>query len=151
MAYVHVAHDDVVGSHCVFANRLSLAGEVEVGDWVVIGGHTAVHQWVHIGDHAMVQGGALVTQDIPPYIIATNGETHYAGINKVGLSRRGFSAEQIESIHKTCRILFQSELNYQAGCDKAEADVPESPERNKLIEFIRGTKRGIIKQYMSRH
>ena len=150
MAYVHVAHDDVVGSHCVFANRLSLAGEVEVGDWVVIGGHTAVHQWVHIGDHAMIQGGALVVQDIPPYIIATNGETHYAGINKVGLSRRGFTEEQITSIHNTCRILFQSELNYQTGCDKAEAEVPETPERNYLIDFIRNSKRGVIKQYISR-
>ena len=73
MAYVHVAHDDVVGSHCVIANRVSLAGEVEVGDWVVIGGHAALHQWIHIGDHAMIQGGALVTQDVPPFIIATNG------------------------------------------------------------------------------
>ena len=150
MAYVHVAHDDVVGSNCVIANRVSLAGEVEIGDWVVIGGHAAIHQWVHIGDHCMIQGGALVTQDIPPYIIATNGETHYAGINKIGLSRRGFTTEQIESIHNTCRILFQSELNYMAGCDKAEADVPETAERNKLIEFIRGSKRGIIKQYVSR-
>ena len=150
MAYVHVAHDDVVGSRCVIANRVSLAGEVEIGDWVVIGGHAAIHQWVHIGDHCMVQGGALVTQDIPPYIIATNGETHYAGLNKIGLSRRGFTDEQIASIHNTCRILFQSELNYQTGCDKAEAEVPETPERNKLIEFIRGSKRGVIKQYMSR-
>jgi UDP-N-acetylglucosamine acyltransferase len=98
----------------------------------------------------MIQGGALVTQDIPPYIIVTNGEAHYAGINKVGLSRRGFTPEQIESVHNTCRILFQSELNYQAGCDKAEAELPETPERNKLIEFIRGSKRGVVKQYISR-
>jgi UDP-N-acetylglucosamine acyltransferase len=150
MAYVHVAHDDVVGNHCVIANRVSLAGEVEVGDWVVIGGHAALHQWIHIGDHAMIQGGALITQDVPPFIIVTNGEAHYAGINKVGLSRRGFSAEQIESIHNTCRILFQSELNYLAGCDKAEAEVAESAERNKLIEFIRSSKRGIVKQYISK-
>jgi UDP-N-acetylglucosamine acyltransferase len=148
MAYVHVAHDDVVGSHCVIANRVSLAGEVEVGDWVVIGGHAALHQWIHIGDHAMIQGGALITQDVPPFIIVTNGEAHYAGINKVGLSRRGFTAEQIESIHNTCRILFQSELNYLTGCDKAEAELPESAERNKLIEFIRASKRGIVKQYI---
>jgi UDP-N-acetylglucosamine acyltransferase len=98
----------------------------------------------------MIQGGALVVQDVPPFIIATNGETHYAGINKVGLSRRGFTEQQIESIHNTCRILFQSELNYLAGCDKAEAEVAESPERNKLIEFVRGSKRGVIKQYQSR-
>ena len=150
MASVHVAHDDVVGSHCVIANGVSLAGEVEVGDWVVIGGHTAAHQWIHIGDHCMIQGGALLTQDVPPFIIATNGETHYAGINKVGLSRRGFSQEQIESIHNTCRILFQSDMNYMSACDKAEAEVAESAERNKLIEFVRGSKRGVIKPYQSK-
>jgi UDP-N-acetylglucosamine acyltransferase len=123
---------------------------VEVGDWVVIGGHAALHQWIHIGDHAMIQGGALITQDVPPFIIVTNGEAHYAGINKVGLSRRGFSAEQIESIHNTCRVLFQSDLSYLTGCDKAESDIAETPERNKLIEFIRGSKRGVIKQYQSK-
>ena len=130
MAYVHVAHDDVVGSHCVIANRVSLAG--------------------HVGDHCMIQGGALVSQDIPPYVIVTNGEARYAGINKVGLSRRGFTAEQIEAIHNTCRILFQSDLNYMTGCDKAEAELPQSAERDYLIKFIRDSKRGVIKQYQSR-
>lgn len=150
MAYVHIAHDDVVGSNCVIANRVSLAGEVEVGDWAVIGGHVAVHQWVHIGAHAMIQGGALVSQDIPPYIIATHGETHYAGINKIGLSRRGFTPEQITAIHDTCRILFQSDLNYMSACDKAEEELPASPERDYLIEFIRSSKRGVCKPYQSK-
>ena len=91
MAYVHIARDDVVGNHCVIANRVSLAGEVEVGDWCVIGGHVAVHQWVRIGAHAMVQGGALVGKDIPPYVIVRNDTLRFAGINKIGLSRRGFT------------------------------------------------------------
>lgn len=150
MAYVHVAHDDVIGSHCVIANRVSLAGEVEVGDWVVIGGHAAIHQWVHIGNHAMLQGGALVSQDIPPYIIASNGETRYAGINKIGLSRRGFTPEQITAIHDTCRILFQSELNYMSACDKADAELPQSAERDYLVGFVRSSKRGVCKPYQSR-
>ena len=150
MAYVHVAHDDVVGSHCVIANRVSLAGEVEVGDWVVIGGHTAVHQWIHIGDHAMIQGGALLTQDVPPYIIVTNGEAHYAGINKIGLSRRGFTHEQIMAIHDVCRIMFQSDLNYINACDKAEAELPQSPERDYLIGFVRSSERGCIKPYQKK-
>ena len=74
MAYVHIAHDDVVGSHCVMANRVSLAGEVEVGDWAVIGGHVAVHQWTRIGEHTMIQGGALVGKDIPPFITVSNND-----------------------------------------------------------------------------
>ncbi len=114
MAYVHIAHDDVVGNHCVIANRVSLAGEVEIGDWVVIGGHVAVHQWVKIGDHVMIQGGALISQDIPPFIVVRTGEvSRYAGVNKIGLSRRGFTPEAITIIHNSCRILFQSGLNYR--------------------------------------
>ena len=150
MAYVHVAHDDVVGNHCVIANRVSLAGEVEVGDWVVIGGHSAVHQWIHIGDHAMIQGMSGVTKDIPPYITASNNE-HYAGINKTGLSRRGFTHEQIMAIHDVCRILFQSDLNYLNACDKAEAELPQSPERDYLINFVRSSKRGCIKPYVKKN
>ncbi len=148
MAYVHVAHDDVVGSHCVIANRVSLAGEVTVGDWVVIGGHAAVHQWCTIGDHAMIQGMTGLSQDVPPYIIVRNAEPpRYAGLNKVGLSRRGFTEEQIKSINDSCRLLFQSDLNYMAACDEVERTVPQSPERDKLIEFIRGSKRGVIKPF----
>ena len=149
MAYVHVAHDDVVGSHCVIANRVSLAGEVEIGDWVVIGGHAALHQWIHVGDHAMIQGGALVTQDVPPFIIATNGETHYAGINKVGLSRRGFTHEQIATIHDVCRVLFQSDLNFSNACNEVENTLPQSPERDQILAFVRASLggRGVIKKY----
>ena len=146
MAYAHVAHDCVVGDHNVIVNRVSLAGEVEVGDWVVVGGHTAVHQWVRIGNHAMIQGMSGVSKDIPPYI-TTSKDDHYAGINKIGLSRRGFTPERITAIHEACRILFQSGLNYMDACDKAEAELPASPDRDYLIEFIRSSKRGCIKQY----
>ena len=150
MAYVHVGHDCVIGSHCVIANRVSLAGEVHVGDWVVIGGHAAVHQWTHIGDHSMVQGGALLSQDLPPYVIVRNDTLRFAGINRVGLSRRGFTPERIAEIHEACRILFQSGLNYLNGCNEVEQKVPQSPERDNLLLFIRESKRGIIKPYESR-
>lgn len=150
MAYVHVGHDCVVGSRCVIANRVSLAGEVHVGDWVVIGGHAAVHQWTHIGSHSMIQGGALLGQDLPPYIIIRNDTLRFAGINKIGLSRRGFTPERIAEIHDACRILFQSGLNYMNGCDEVERQVPQSAERDYLVRFIRESKRGIVKPYESR-
>lgn len=149
MAYVHVAHDDVVGSHCVIANHVSLAGEVEVGDWVVIGGHSAVHQWCHIGAHAMLQGGSLVNQDVPPFVIVRSDTMRFAGINKIGLSRRGFSAETIGHIHDACRIIFQSGLNYMHACDEVEKQVPQSAERDALVGFIRSSQRGIIKPFAS--
>ncbi len=151
MAYVHVGHDCVVGSHCVIANRVSLAGEVHVGDWVVIGGHAAIHQWTHIGAHAMIQGGALLGQDLPPYVIVRNDTLRFAGINRVGLSRRGFTPERVGEIHEACRILFQSGMNYINGCEEVEKSVPQSEERDYLLRFIRESKRGIIKPYESKH
>ena len=150
MAYVHVAHDDVIGSHCVVANRCSFAGEVEVGDWVVIGGHCAIHQWVKIGDHVMLQGGTLLTKDVPPFITVRSDTSSYAGLNRIGLQRRGFTDEQLESLTKTCRILFQSGLNYLNACNETEAQVPQSPERDALINFIRSSERGVIKPYTSK-
>lgn len=147
MAYAHIAHDDVVGNHCVIANRVSLAGEVEIGDWVVIGGHAGIHQWTRIGDHAMIQGGALLGQDVPPFIIVRNDTMRFAGINKIGLARRGFTPECIAEIHDTCRILFQSGLNYLSGCEEVEKQIPQSPERDAILCFIRESKRGVIKPY----
>ena len=99
---------------------------------------------------AMVQGGALLGQDLPPYVIVRNDTLRFAGINKIGLARRGFSHERIAEIHDACRILFQSGLNYLNGCDEVEKQVPQSPERDTLLEFIRTSKRGIIKPYESR-
>lgn len=150
MAYVHVGHDCVIGSNCVIANSVSLAGEVHVGDWVVIGGHAAVHQWTHIGAHAMIQGGSLLGQDTPPFVIVRNEGARFAGINKVGLSRRGFTPERITEIHDACRILFQSGLNYLNGCDEVEKQIPQSPERDELVRFIRESKRGVIKPYSAK-
>lgn len=147
MAYVHVGHDCVVGSHCVIANRVSLAGEVHVDDWAVIGGHAAIHQWTHIGAHVMIQGGALLGKDVPPYVIVRNDTLSYAGINRVGLGRRGFTPERIAEIHNACRILFQSGLNYINGCDEVEREIPQSEERDYLLSFIRNSKRGVIKGY----
>ncbi|MEG1622395.1 MAG: acyl-ACP--UDP-N-acetylglucosamine O-acyltransferase [Alistipes sp.] len=145
MAYVHIAHDDVVGSHCVIANRVSLAGEVEVGDWCVIGGHAAVHQWVRIGAHAMIQGGALVPKDIPPFVTVGHEPLRFACINRVGMSRRGFTPERVGEIHDACRILFQSGLNYITGCDEVDREIPQSPERDMLVQFIRESQRGVCR------
>ena len=132
---------------CVtIARGVSLAGEVEVGDWAVIGGHAAVHQWVRIGEHTMIQGGALVGQDVPPFITVTN-ENQFAGINRIGMSRRGFTPEQIDIIHNAARILFQSGLNFMNGCEEVERKVLQSPERDRLVKFIRESKRGVSKQY----
>ncbi|EKC74438.1 acyl-[acyl-carrier-protein]--UDP-N-acetylglucosamine O-acyltransferase, partial [human gut metagenome] len=108
----------------------------------------AVHQWTRIGEHTMIQGGALVGKDIPPFITVSNNDpVRFACVNRVGLSRRGFTPETISQIHDACRILFQSGLNYLNGCEEVEKQIPQSPERDRLIRFIRESQRGIVKPY----
>ncbi|MFR9652026.1 MAG: acyl-ACP--UDP-N-acetylglucosamine O-acyltransferase [Rikenellaceae bacterium] len=145
MAYVHIAHDDVVGNHCVIANRVSLAGEVEVGDWAVIGGHVAVHQWVKIGQHSMIQGGTMIGKDIPPYSTIGGEPARFCGVNKLGLSRRGFTQESIDTIWAICKEIFYGELDYISACTKIEQEYAPSEERDTIIEFIRTSSRGVCK------
>ncbi len=145
MAYVHIAHDDVVGNNCVIANRVSLAGEVEVGDWAVIGGHVAVHQWVKIGAHSMIQGGSMVGKDIPPYATVGGEPTRFYGVNKLGLSRRGFDQKSIDTISAICKEIFYGDLDYTSACAKVEQEYEQSEERDTIIEFIRTSSRGVCK------
>ncbi len=147
MAYAHVAHDCVVGNHCVIVNRVSLAGEVEVGDWAILGGHVAVHQFCRIGAHAMISGGSLVGKDVPPYVKAAHLPLSYVGPNIIGLRRRGFTSEQTEQIHQIFRILFQQGYAYGKACDIVLETVPQSPERDLIIDFVKSSKRGILKPY----
>ncbi|MCC8087834.1 MAG: acyl-ACP--UDP-N-acetylglucosamine O-acyltransferase [Rikenellaceae bacterium] len=147
MAYVHIGHDCVVGNNCVLVNRVSLAGEVEIHDWAILGGHTAVHQFCRVGAHAMTSGGSLVGKDIPPYVKAGHYPLSFVGANFIGLRRRGFNSEKIGEIQDTFRIIFQSGMLYSKACDLVEAEVPESPERDEIIDFIRSSKRGILKPF----
>ncbi len=145
MAYVHVAHDDVVGNHCVLANRVSLAGEVEVGDCAVIGGHAAVHQWVKIGAHSMIQGGSMISKDIPPFATVGGEPVRFFCINKLGLSRRGYTAEQVTEISNISKLIFQGGMDYATACDKVEQEFEQSDARDELISFIRNSQRGVCR------
>ena len=147
MAYAHVGHDCTVGNNCVLVNRVSLAGEVEIQDWAILGGHTAVHQFCRVGAHAMLGGGSLVSKDVPPFVKAAHTPLSFVGANFIGLRRRGFSPEQINDIQELFRILFQSGYNYTKACDIAENQLPQSEERDMVIHFIRTSKRGILKPY----
>ncbi|MCR4663913.1 MAG: acyl-ACP--UDP-N-acetylglucosamine O-acyltransferase [Paludibacteraceae bacterium] len=145
MAYCHVAHDVVVGDHVIMSNTTQLAGEVKVDDYAVIGGGTLVHQFSQIGAHVMIQGGSLINKDVPPFVLAARQPTQYTGINTVGLTRRGFSKEQIERIQAIYRIIFMSKLNTTQAIEKVLSEIPESEERKMIISFIRSSERGIIK------
>lgn len=147
MAYSHVAHDCVVGNHVIISNATQLAGEVIVDDYAVVGGGTLVHQFCHLGSHVMIQGGALINKDVPPYVKAAREPISYAGVNSIGLRRRNFSSETIRDIQDIYRYLYLSGLNVSDAIAKIEAELPASPERDEIIMFVRNSKRGIIKGY----
>ena len=145
MAYCHVAHDCVVGNHVIMSNAAQLAGEVEVADWAIIGGGALVHQFTHIGCHVMIQGGALVNKDVPPYCMVARYPIAYEGVNKVGLHRRGYTSEQIDAIADVYRTIYDSGMNVTQSLEEA-AKLPASPERDVIIDFVRNSKRGIVRK-----
>ncbi len=145
MAYVHVAHDCVIGNNVVIANSVQLAGHVEIGDFAVIGGTSAVHQFVRIGRHVMISGGSLVRKDVPPYAKAAREPLTFVGLNAIGLKRRGFSTNQLNDLKEVYRIIYQSGLNNSQALSMIEAEVTQSTERDEVLSFIRESKRGIMK------
>lgn len=145
MAYSHVGHDCVVGDNVIMSNATQLAGEVVVDDFAVIGGGTLIHQFCHIGSYVMIQGGALINKDIPPYVKAAREPIAFTGINTVGLHRRGFSAEAIARIQDIYRMLYMGDYNISEAVDHIEAELPASAERDAVVAFVRASERGIIR------
>lgn len=145
MAYSHVAHDCVIGDNVIISNATQIAGEVVVDNFAVIGGGTLIHQFCHIGPHVMIQGGALVNKDIPPYVKAAREPIAYAGVNSIGLRRRGFTSEVIRDIQEIYRYLYLSGLNNTDAVERIEAELPATKERDEIILFVRNSKRGIIR------
>jgi UDP-N-acetylglucosamine acyltransferase len=148
MAYCHVAHDCVVGNNVIMSNNTQLAGHVELGDYVILGGMCAVHQFVKIGQHAIVSGGSLIHKDVPPFIKAGREPLSYAGVNSVGLKRRGFSLDSINEILNIYRIIYNKGLNTTQALNFIEEEVPATNERDEIVTFIRESGRGIIKKYL---
>ncbi|AJH14900.1 MULTISPECIES: acyl-ACP--UDP-N-acetylglucosamine O-acyltransferase [Myroides] len=146
-AYSHIAHDCIVGNNCIFSNSSTLAGHVTIGDYVVLAGLVAVHQFCTIGSHSFVTGGTLVRKDVPPYIKAAREPISYAGINSVGLRRRGYSPEKIREIQEIYRILYQKNYNTSQALEIIEADMEATPERDEVLMFIRNSSRGIMRGY----
>ncbi len=145
MAYVHVAHDCVIGSNVIMTNAATLAGHVVVEDFAYIGGLVAVHQFTRIGRYAMVGGFSGIGQDIPPYMIASGARAKLFGPNTIGLQRRGFSEKTINDIKKAYKILFREKRTLKDALKKVQEEYPSSPEIKHLVEFIEKNKRGICR------
>lgn len=147
MAYVHVAHDCIIGNNCILVNTVQVAGHVTIEDWAIIGGASALHQFVKVGAHVMVSGGSLVRKDIPPFTKAAREPLTYAGINSVGLKRRGFTSDKINEIQEIYRYIFMRGLNNSKAIEMIEAELPKSDERELILNFVKESERGIMKGY----
>lgn len=147
MAYAHVAHDCVIGNNCVIANNAALAGHIVIEDYAVLGGVSAVHQFVKIGQHAFVSGGSLVRKDVPPFVKAAKEPLSYVGINSIGLRRRGYKEDSINLIEDIYRIIFVKNHNITKALSLVDEEFASSPEKDIIVDFIRGSERGIMKGY----
>jgi len=145
MAYSHVAHDCIVGNRVILANGATLAGHVQVDDFAILGGLSAVHQFARIGAHAMISGGAMVAQDVPPYCIAQGDRARTVGINLVGLKRREFSDEALRSVKQAYKLIFRSGLRLEEALDRIAGEVSSCPELTTFVDFIRDSERGIAR------
>ncbi len=145
MAYTHVAHDCIVGDHVVMANCATLAGHVEVGDYAILGGLSAYHQFVRIGCHVMISGGAISTQDIPPYTIAQGDRATTHGINSIGLSRRGFSKDAVRAIKNAYKLVYRSDMRLEDALEQIDKTYGDVSEVKVFTDFIKGSERGIAR------
>ncbi|MDE6278170.1 MAG: acyl-ACP--UDP-N-acetylglucosamine O-acyltransferase [Muribaculaceae bacterium] len=145
MAYCHVAHDCHLGDNIIMSNAVQLGGEVVVDDFAVIGGGTLVHQFCHLGSYIMVQGGALINKDIPPYVLAAREPISFTGVNVIGLRRHAFSHESIARIQEIYRILYNSGLNIAEAVDRLPLMMEPSEELDKILGFINASGRGVLR------
>ena len=145
MAYTHVAHDATIGDHCVFANSANVAGHVRIEDNVVLGGLVGVHQHCRIGRCAMVGGGGMAAQDVPPFTIAQGDRARLFGLNIVGLRRNGFSLEVVNALKGAYRELFHQGLPLRIALEQVREVYAEVPEVAELVTFIEASTRGICR------
>lgn len=145
MAYVHVAHDCLIGNNVILANSVNLAGHITIEDFAILEGLVAVQQFVHIGAHSFVTGGSLVRKNIPPFVKAAREPLSYIGVNSVGLRRRGFSNEIVLQIEDIYRTIYVRGYNVSNALNIVEQEAPASPEKELIIKFIRNSKDGIIR------
>ena len=145
MSYTHVAHDCRVGNHCILVSYVGIAGETDVDDWAILGGGTVAHQFSRIGKHAMIGGGSKINKDIPPYSLCGRDPICFSGVNIVGLRRRGFSSDQIREIKDMYDMIYNSGMTVSDACAKIEIGFAPSEEKDTILKFINGSKRGIVR------
>lgn len=145
MAYTHVAHDCILGDYIILGNGTQLAGEVVIDDHAILSAHVLVHQFTKIGQHVMISGGSHVLKDVPHFAKAARQPLCYMGLNVVGLRRRAFNPEKIQELQTIYRQIYQSGMNNKDAINFIEQNMPSTPERDMIMEFVRTSKRGIMR------
>jgi len=145
MAYIHIAHDCIVGNNTIFSNNASLAGHATVGDWVILSGFTLVHQFCSVGEHAFTAMGSAISKDVPPYLLIAGTPSGPHGINKEGLKRRGFSQESMREIRNAYRVLYRSGLSLEEAKEKLKAMAAAHRDLQTFVDFLEKSERSIIR------
>ncbi|MBK8970193.1 MAG: acyl-ACP--UDP-N-acetylglucosamine O-acyltransferase [Hahellaceae bacterium] len=145
MAYVHVAHDCVVGNHCILANMATLAGHVVVGDWAILGGGTMVHQFCQIGQHSMCGGGSIVLMDVPAFVMAGGQPAKTHGLNLEGLKRRGFAKESMQALRRAYKVVFRQGNTLEQALEQLESEAASDPQVQVFVQTLKQSTRGIVR------
>lgn len=145
MTYVHVAHDCQIGDNVILASFVGLSGHVVIDDYAILEGKVAAQQFVHIGAHAFIGGASLIRKDIPPYVKAAREPLTYAGVNSVGLRRKGFSDEEVREIEDFYRVLYVQNNNISKGLKVIKETTDQTEISRRIIDFIEGSDKGIIR------
>ena len=145
MAYIHIAHDCLVGDHTIFANGASIAGHVSIGNYSILGGFTLVHQFCAIGEHAFCGMGSAISKDVPPYVMVNGNPAHPHGLNTEGLKRHGFSKEALRILREAYKTIYRSGMTLEEALIKLEVMSNSQPEVLPLTEFLRKAQRGILR------
>jgi len=147
MAYAHIAHDCIVGNNVILANSVQLAGHVEIGDYAILGGLAAANQFTRIGSHTYIGGQSAIRKDVPPYTKAAREPLAYMGINIVGLQRRAFPQEKIDTISKLYHLLYVGNHSITTGINMVKDQLPDGEVKTEILSFIDQSRAGIIKRY----
>jgi UDP-N-acetylglucosamine acyltransferase len=145
MAYVHIAHDCIIGNNVIIVNSVNLAGHITIDDYAILEGLVAVQQFIHIGAHSFITGSTMVRKNVPPYVKSAREPIQYVGVNSVGLSRRGFAKEDITLIEDIYRIIFVRGLNLTNALEQVKVDIKAHPLKDEILAFIQNSKDGIIR------
>ena len=145
MAYIHIAHDCIVGNNTIFANNASLAGHAVIGDHAILGGFTLVHQFCKIGQHAFCGMGSAISKDVPPYIMVNGSPAQAHGLNSEGIKRKGFSKEAMKALRDAYKIIYRSKLTIEEAKKQLQPLASIHPEVQNLLDFLHQSQRGILR------